>query len=125
VITTAAIPGKPAPKLIPADVVDRMHAGAVIVDLAAETGGNCEATEPGKTIVRNGVTIIGTLNVPGTVPYHASQVYSTNLVNLLKLIIAKDGALKIDTTDEVIASVLLCHGGQIVHPRLKEAMAHA
>ena len=125
VITTAAIPGKPAPKLIPVDVVDKMQAGAVIVDLASETGGNCECTEPGKVIVRNGVTIIGTFNIPGTVPFHASQVYATNLVNLLKLIVAKDGSLKIDTADEVIAGVLLCHGGQIIHPRLKETLAHA
>lgn len=124
VITTAAIPGKPAPKLIPTAVVDQMSAGSVIVDLASETGGNCECTEPGKVIVRNGVTIIGTANIPGTVPFHASQVYSTNLVNLLKVIIAKDGSVKVDLTDEVLAGVTLCHDGQITHPKLKEAVNH-
>ena len=125
VITTAAIPGKPAPKLIPADVVARMLPGAVIVDLAAETGGNCELTEPGQVVIKEGVTIIGTINIPATVPYHASQVYSNNLANLLKLIITKDGTAKIDTADEVIAGVLLTHGGHVVHPRAKELLAHA
>jgi NAD(P) transhydrogenase subunit alpha len=124
VITTAAIPGKPAPKLFPADAVGQMQPGSVIVDLAAETGGNCELTEPGKTIEKNGVTIIGILNVPATVPFHASQVYAANLAGMLKLMITKEGQLKIDPADEVIAGVLLCHGGAIVHPRMKELMAH-
>ncbi|MGA2498178.1 MAG: Re/Si-specific NAD(P)(+) transhydrogenase subunit alpha [Tepidisphaeraceae bacterium] len=125
VITTAAIPGKPAPKLIPADVVAKMQLGSVIVDLAAESGGNCELTEPGQIVQKHGVTIIGITNVPATVPFHASQVYANNLANLLKLLITKEGTLKIDPADEVIAGVLLCQGGQIVHPRLKEMMAHA
>jgi NAD(P) transhydrogenase subunit alpha len=125
VITTAAIPGKPAPKLIPADVVAKMQLGLVIVDLAAESGGNCELTEPGQIVQKHGVTIIGITNVPATVPFHASQVYANNLANLLKLLITKEGTLKIDPADEVIAGVLLCQGGQIVHPRLKEMMAHA
>ncbi len=80
VITTAAIPGKPAPKLIPADVVEKMQVGSVIVDLAAESGGNCELTEPGRIVTRNGVTLIGITNIPATVPFHASQVYANNLV---------------------------------------------
>ncbi|MFI5381660.1 MAG: Re/Si-specific NAD(P)(+) transhydrogenase subunit alpha [Tepidisphaerales bacterium] len=125
VITTAAIPGKPAPKLIPADVVAKMQLGSVIVDLAAESGGNCELTEPGQIVQKHGVTIIGITNVPATVPFHASQVYANNLANLLKLLITKEGTLKIDPADEVIAGVLLCQGGQVVHPRLKEMMAHA
>ena len=125
VITTAAIPGKPAPKLIPADVVAKMQLGSVIVDLAAESGGNCELTEPGQIVQKHGVTIIGITNVPATVPFHASQVYANNLANLLRLLITKEGTLKIDPADEVIAGVLLCQGGQIVHPRLKEMMAHA
>lgn len=125
VITTAAIPGKPAPRLIAADVVERMQVGSVMVDLAAESGGNCELTEPGRIVVKHGVTLIGITNVPATVPFHASQVYANNLVNLLKLIIDKDGNVKIDITDEVIAGVLLTHDGQIVHPRLKEALANA
>ncbi len=125
VITTAAIPGKPAPKLIPADVVAKMQLGSVIVDLAAESGGNCELTEPGQIVQKHGVTIIGISNVPATVPFHASQVYANNLANLLKLIVTKEGTVKIDPADEVIAGVLLCQGGQVVHPRLKEMMAHA
>jgi NAD(P) transhydrogenase subunit alpha len=125
VITTAAIPGKPAPRLIPSDVVAKMQLGAVIVDLAAETGGNCEETEPGKIVQKHGVTIIGITNIPATVPYHASLVYSNNLANFLKLIATKEGELKIDTSDEVIAGVLLSHGGQVVHPRAKELLAHA
>jgi H+-translocating NAD(P) transhydrogenase subunit alpha len=116
VITTAAVPGKPAPKLIPADAVAKMQPGSVIVDLAAETGGNCELTEPGRIVEKHGVTIIGLTNVPAN---------ANNLANLLKLMITKEGQLKIDTADEVIAGVLLCQGGQVVHPRLKELMAHA
>ncbi len=125
VITTAAIPGKPAPKLIPAEVVKQMLPGSIIVDLAAETGGNCELTEPGQIVQKHGVTLIGITNVPATVPFHASQVYANNIANLLKLIVTKEGQVKIDTADEVIAGVLLCHGGQVVHPRMKELMAHA
>lgn len=125
VITTAAIPGKPAPRLIPADVVAHMQRGAVIVDLAAETGGNCELTEPGQVIAKHGVTIVGIVNLPATVPYHASQVYSANLASFLKLLIGKEGEIKIDTSDEIIAGVLLCRDGQIVHPRLKELKANA
>jgi NAD(P) transhydrogenase subunit alpha len=125
VITTAAIPGKPAPKLIPADVAGKMQIGAVIVDLAADTGGNCEATEPGKTVRKNNVTIIGTTNVAGTVPFHASQVYAQNLANLLKLILTTTGEVKIDPSDEIIAGILLCKDGQVVHPRMKELLNHA
>jgi NAD(P) transhydrogenase subunit alpha len=122
VITTAAIPGKPAPKLIPENVVTRMNPGSVIVDLAAETGGNCESTEPGKTIEKNGVSIIGTTNIPGTVPFHASQVYANNLVNLMKLILTPEDGAKLDTADEIIAGMLLTQNGQVVHPRLKELL---
>jgi NAD(P) transhydrogenase subunit alpha len=125
VITTAAIPGKPAPKLIPDDVVARMHRGAVIVDLAAESGGNCQSTEPGRIIEKNGVTIFGLTNVAGTAPFHASQMYANNLVNLMKLILTADAGLKIDPADEIIAGILLCQGGGIVHPRIKEVQNHA
>jgi NAD(P) transhydrogenase subunit alpha len=125
VITTAAIPGKPAPKLIPDDVVARMHRGAVIVDLAAESGGNCQSTEPGRIIEKNGVTIVGLTNVAGTAPFHASQMYANNLVNLMKLILTADAGLKIDPADEIIAGILLCQGGGIVHPRIKEVQNHA
>jgi NAD(P) transhydrogenase subunit alpha len=125
VITTAAIPGKPAPKLIPDEVVARMQTGAVIVDLAAESGGNCQSTEPGKTIEKNGVTIVGITNVAGTAPFHASQMYANNLVNLMKLLLTTDGGLNIDPADEIIAGILLCRGGQIVHPGMKELLNHA
>jgi NAD(P) transhydrogenase subunit alpha len=124
VITTAAVPGKPAPKLIPAAAVAKMQGGSVIVDLVADSGGNCEATEPGKIVQKNGVTIVGITNVAATVPFHASQVYANNLVNLLKLILNKDGGINLDYADEIIAGILLCRDGQIVHPRLKELVNH-
>jgi NAD(P) transhydrogenase subunit alpha len=123
VITTAAVPGQPAPKLIPAAAVARMSPGSVIVDLAAERGGNCELTEPGKTVVRNGVTIIGHTNVAATAPYHASSMYANNLVKLLALLINKDGILKIDPSDDVIAGCLLAHQGAVVHPRIQKLLA--
>jgi NAD(P) transhydrogenase subunit alpha len=102
VITTAAIPGRPAPKLISADAVRAMRAGSVIVDLAAETGGNCELTQPGEEIVENGVTIVGTTNLPSTMATHASQLLSRNVASLLGLIV-KDGALELDWDDEIVA----------------------
>jgi NAD(P) transhydrogenase subunit alpha len=122
VITTAAIPGKPAPKLIPAKAVARMRAGSVIVDLAAGSGGNCELTEPGKTVERNGVTIIGHTNVPATVPFHASAMYANNLIKLLALLVTKEGKLNIDASDEVIAGCLVTHQGDVVHPRVRERL---
>lgn len=125
VITTAAIPGRPAPRLIPADLVAQMQRGSVIVDMAADGGGNCELTEPGRIVEIHGVTIIGLTNLPATVPFHASQVYANNLANLLKLIITSEGQLRIDPSDEVIAGVLLCQGGHVVHPRIKELLGHA
>src|SRR5208337_2418624 len=109
VITTAAVPGQPAPKLITAAAVARMQAGSVIVDLAAERGGNCELTEPGATVIRHGVTIIGHTNIAATVPLHASMMYANNLTKLLALLIDKEGKLKIDTADDVIAGCLLAH----------------
>jgi NAD(P) transhydrogenase subunit alpha len=120
VITTAAVPGKPAPKLISDDVLARMQLGAVIVDLAADSGGNCQSTEPGKIVRKGNVVLVGLTNVAGTVPFHASQVYANNLVNLVKLILTAEGTAKLDTADEIIAGILLCQGGQIVHPRVKE-----
>ena len=125
VITTAAIPGKPAPKLISDEVLARMQRGAVIVDLAADSGGNCQSTEPGKIVRKGDVTLVGLTNVAGAVPFHASQVYANNLVNLMKLILTAEGAVKLDPADEIIAGILLCQGGQIVHPRVKELVAHA
>jgi NAD(P) transhydrogenase subunit alpha len=119
VITTALIPGKPAPKLIPAAAVEKMGRGSVIIDLAAEKGGNCELTQPGQIVHHNGVTIVGTTNLASTVPTHASQVYAANLQNLLNAIIDKAGVLKLDPADEIVAGITLCRDGQVVHPTLK------
>jgi NAD(P) transhydrogenase subunit alpha len=102
VITTAAIPGRPAPRLIPAAAVERMRPGSVIVDLAAETGGNCELTRPGEIADVGGITIIGLLNLPSTMPTHASQLYSRNVTSLLELL-APGGELTLDWDDEIIA----------------------
>jgi NAD(P) transhydrogenase subunit alpha len=102
VITTAAVPGRPAPKLIPESAVKAMRTGSVIVDLAAETGGNCELTSPGETVRREGVTIVGTTNLPSTMPTHASQLYARNIVALLTHL-APEGELSLDWSDEITA----------------------
>jgi NAD(P) transhydrogenase subunit alpha len=102
VITTAAVPGRPAPKLIPASSVERMRAGSVIVDLAAETGGNCEVTVPGEVVEHGGVTVIGTTNLPSLLPFHASQLYSRNVAALLQHL-APEGELVLDWEDEITA----------------------
>jgi len=114
VISTAAIPGRPAPKIISREMVEGMSAGAVIVDLAAESGGNCELTEPGKTQRHNGVTIDGPLNLASMAAIHASEMYSKNLLNLLDLMV-QDGQVTIHREDEVVAGCLLTHGGELVH----------
>jgi NAD(P) transhydrogenase subunit alpha len=114
VIATAAIPGKPSPKLITTDMVQRMRPGSVIIDLASEGGGNCELTQPGETIDHNGVTICGPLNVPSMLPIHASEMYSKNLYNLLQLMV-QDGELKPDWEDEVLAGSTLTRDGSILH----------
>ena len=121
VITTAAIPGRPAPKLIYADMVRDMRPGAVIVDLAAETGGNCELTRPGETFVENGVTIVGPLNLPSSMPTHASQMYARNMLNFINHIV-KDGEIVIDIEDEITKGCLITHGGEIVHEATAAAM---
>ena len=122
VISTAAIPGQPAPKLITADAVASMRRGSVIVDLAAERGGNCALTEPGKTIVRHHVKIIGHTNLPATAPFHASSMYANNLVKLLALLVNAEGQLNLNRQDEVIAGCLVTHDGQVVHPRIKQLL---
>jgi NAD(P) transhydrogenase subunit alpha len=121
VITTAAIPGKKAPILVTTEMVKGMHSGSVIVDLAAERGGNCELTKAGETVDFNGVKIIGPVNIPATVPYHASQMYAKNITTFL-LHLIKEGKLTIDTEDEITAGTLITQGGKIVHPRVLEAM---
>jgi NAD(P) transhydrogenase subunit alpha len=103
VVTTALVPGRPAPKLIPADAVSRMRPGSVIVDLAAETGGNCELTEPGDVVEREGVTIVGLTNLPSTMPFHASQLYARNVSALLQHL-APEGELALDWDDEITAA---------------------
>jgi NAD(P) transhydrogenase subunit alpha len=102
VITTALVPGRPAPKLIPATAVESMRPGSVIVDLAAETGGNCELTEPGEVVERNGVTIVGYTNLPATMPFHASQLYARNVAALLQHL-APEAELVLDWDDEITA----------------------
>jgi proton-translocating NAD(P)+ transhydrogenase subunit alpha len=124
VITTAAIPGRKAPILVTADMVRRMRPGSVIVDLAAETGGNCELTEAGKVIEVGGVTIDGTRNLPSTMPVHASQLYSKNVSTLL-LLLVKDGALRLDFTDEIVKGACVTYNGEVVNPRAKELVEAA
>jgi NAD(P) transhydrogenase subunit alpha len=122
VITTALVPGKPAPKLVPTDAVNQMKPGSVVVDLAAERGGNCELTQPGQTVHHNGVTIIGTENLAATVPLHASQVYSNNVVNLLGVLIDKQGVLKLDVADDIVKAVLVCHEGRVVSEMVAKSL---
>jgi H+-translocating NAD(P) transhydrogenase subunit alpha len=119
VITTAVIPGKKAPVLVTGEMIKRMAPGSVIVDLAAERGGNCELTVPGEIADHHGVTIIGLFNLASTVPYHASQMYSKNVATFL-LHIVKDGKLRMDTADDIIRDTLLTGDGQIVNKRLRE-----
>jgi H+-translocating NAD(P) transhydrogenase subunit alpha len=120
VITTALVPGRPAPKLITADAVKRMAAGSVIIDLAAEAGGNCELTEPGETVVKEDVIVAGPLNVPSSMPEHASRLYAKNMQAVLELIVT-DGELTLDFDDEVVAGACLTRGGEIVNERAKQA----
>lgn len=117
VITTAAIPGKKAPILVTKEMVAAMAPGSVIVDLAAERGGNCELTQAGQTIDVGGVKILGPVNLPATVPYHASQMYAKNITTLL-LHLVKDGQFKFDMDDEITKETLVSRGGKVVHPRL-------
>jgi NAD(P) transhydrogenase subunit alpha len=123
VITTAAIPGRKAPLLITKETVATMRAGAVIVDLAAESGGNCELTRPGTTVHEHGVTIIGPQNLPARVPFHASQMYAKNLHSFLALLIDKDGALVRDFTDEILAASLLVHAGEVLHKPTRDLLS--
>ena len=117
IVTTAAIPGRPAPLLITADAVRSMAPGSVIVDLAAETGGNCELTEVGRTVVENGVKVIGPRNLASEMPAPASQLYAKNLENLLGLMVTEEGALEVDFEDDIIAAACITHGGEIRNER--------
>ena len=122
VITTALVPGRPAPQLIGADMVASMRPGSVIVDLAAEAGGNCELTEPGETVVRENVTIVGDRNPAAAMPYDASRLYARNVTELLGVCL-QEGRLAIAEDDDVIAGCLVCHGGAVVHPAVLERLA--
>ena len=123
VITTAHVPGKKAPLLITAETVSQMRPGAVIVDLAAEYGGNCAYTEPGKSIDRHQVTIIGTLNLPASVPIHASQLYAKNITNLLQYLV-KDAEMKLDFTDDIVSSTCVTHAGGVCNQRIRDLVVH-
>lgn len=119
IITTALIPGKPAPLLVTKEMVHDMHPGAVIVDLAAEQGGNCELTEPGETTIKNEVKIIGPLNLPSELAHHASQLYSKNMLALLNHLL-KEGKPEFDFEDEITLNTTITHQGEIISPMLKD-----
>lgn len=120
IVTTAAVPGRKAPMLLPSQITDRLRAGTVVVDLAAERGGNCALTVPGEVVTSNGVIVDGPLNLPSSVPFHSSQMYSKNLVNLIAPLV-KDAALQLDLEDEVVRGALVGHAGDLVHPAVQEA----
>jgi NAD(P) transhydrogenase subunit alpha len=121
VITTAAVPGKKAPILVTTAMVEGMSRGAVIVDLAADRGGNCELTRPGETVDHNGVTILGSLNLAAMVPHHSSQLYAKNISTFL-LHLVKKGALEVNLADEITAGTLVAKEGRVIHPAVLEAM---
>ena len=121
VITTAAVPGKRAPVLITQEMVRAMRGGSVIVDLAAETGGNCELTRPGETVEVDGVSILGPVNLPSTIPYHASQMYARNIASFLQLLV-RDGKLHLDLEDQIIRETLLTCNKEIVNPLVRELL---
>ena len=123
VITTAQVPGRKAPLMLTEEAVNSMHPGSVIVDLAASTGGNVAFTKPGEDVEHNGVTILGPLNLPATVPGHASQLYSRNLTSFMALINDK-GALKIDMNDDILKGACVAYQGGNVHPKVAAALGH-
>jgi NAD(P) transhydrogenase subunit alpha len=121
VISTAAVPGRPAPLLVTEQAVKNMKPGSVVVDLAAESGGNCELTEPGETVMREGVTIAGPIGLPSTMPDHASSLYARNVQSLLELMVGEEGALNLDFDDEIISGACITRDGEIVHEGAREA----
>jgi NAD(P) transhydrogenase subunit alpha len=125
VITTALVPGRPAPRLVTAEAVERMKPGAVVVDLAGEAGGNCELSEPGETVVKYDVTIAAPLNLASDMAEAASQMYARNIQSLLELMTDEDGTLKLDFDDEIIAGACVTRGGEIVHEGAKQAAGTA
>jgi NAD(P) transhydrogenase subunit alpha len=121
VITTAAVPGKRAPILITRDMVRRMSPGSVIVDAAADRGGNCEVTRPGETVEESGVRVFGPANLPAEVPFHASQMYARNVASFLKYLL-KQGSITLDRDDEIVRETLVTHASEVVHPRVRELL---
>lgn len=122
VITTAAVPGKKSPILIPEAVVKGMQPGSVIIDIAAEKGGNCELTVPGESVEKHGVTIVGPLNLATTLPTHASQMYAKNLITFIFHLV-EEGSLKFDLEDEITVGTLVAHEGKVVHPMVLDAIS--
>ena len=120
VVTTALVPGKPAPRLVTHDTVAGMRPGSVIVDLAAEAGGNCELTVPDQVVVAHGVTIHGPTNLPATMPTHASQLYARNVTELLREFV-KDGALALNFDDEILGGACVTHNGAVVNAAVQTA----
>ncbi len=125
VITTANVPGRKAPRLVSKETVATMRPGSVIVDLAAESGGNCELTKPGQTIVEQGITILGPTNLPAQVPFHSSQMFAKNLQSFLTLLLDKTGALVSDFSDEILVASALTQAGQVKHGPTREALQGA
>jgi NAD(P) transhydrogenase subunit alpha len=119
VITTALVPGRSAPKLVTEEAVRGMKPGSVVIDLAGESGGNCELTEPGQTVIKHDVKIVSPANLPATMPEHSSQLFARNVLALLDLFIAEDGTLKLDFKDEIVAGACIVREGEIVHPGAK------
>ncbi len=122
VISTAAVPGKKAPILITAEMAGALAPGSVIVDVAAERGGNCELTRPGETVVHHGINILGPLNLAASAPFHASQMYSSNVTAFLKLMLGKDGSFQLNRDDEIIRETLVTHANQVVHAKVNELL---
>jgi NAD(P) transhydrogenase subunit alpha len=118
-ITTAAVPGQKAPILVTREMAAAMQPGSVIVDIAAERGGNCELTKPGETIIHQGVAILGPMNIPSMVPFHASQMFASNITAFVKFLV-RDNALNLDRQDEIVRETLVTHEGRVVHPRVLE-----
>jgi len=122
VITTAAVPGRKAPVLVTREMAERMAPGSVIVDIAAERGGNCELTRAGEVLEHNGVSIFGPVNLPSSIPHHASQMYAKNIATFLKYLLTKEGNLSLNREDEIVSETLVTHGGDVVHPRVRELL---
>jgi H+-translocating NAD(P) transhydrogenase subunit alpha len=125
VITTALVPGRPAPKLVTEEAVRGMKPGSVVIDLAGEAGGNCELTEPGKTVVRHDVTIVSPLNLPATLPEHSSQLFARNVQALLELLVDEDGKLALDFEDEIVKGACIVRDGEIVNAGAQAAVTAA